>query len=71
VIHSVHFLDHTLRRLIQLNGVVLTYNFNIVDRMLIISESSLGAFLLIALSLIYLVITFAYHLFHALAEYRP
>jgi hypothetical protein len=32
---------------------------------------SLGAFLLIALYLIYLVITFAYHFFPALAEYQP
>jgi hypothetical protein len=71
VIHSDPFLDHALRILIQLNWVVLTYNFNIVDRMLIINESSLGAFLLIALYLIYLVITFAYHLFPALAEYQP
>jgi hypothetical protein len=60
-----------LRMLIQLNWVVLTYNFNIVDRMLIINESSLGAFLLIALYIIYLVITFTYHLFSALAEYQP
>jgi hypothetical protein len=48
VIHSDPFLDHALRILIQLNWVVLTYNFNIVDRMLIINESSLGAFLLMA-----------------------
>jgi hypothetical protein len=39
--------------------------------MLIINESSEGAFLLIALYLIYLVITFTYHLFPALAEYQP
>jgi hypothetical protein len=39
--------------------------------MLIISESSIGVFLLTALSRIYLVITFAYHLFSALAEYQP
>jgi hypothetical protein len=39
--------------------------------MLIIYESSIGAFLLIALSRIYLVITFTYHLFLALAEYQP
>jgi hypothetical protein len=57
--------------LIQLNWVVLTYNFNLVDRMLITNESSLGAFLLIALYLIYLVITFANHLIPALAEYQP
>jgi hypothetical protein len=65
------FLDHTLRMLIQLNWVVLTYNFNLVDRMLITNESSLGAFLNIALYLIYLVITFANHLIPALAEYQP
>jgi hypothetical protein len=38
---------------------------------LIICESSIGAFLLIALYLIYLVITFAYYLFLALPEYQP
>jgi hypothetical protein len=69
VIHSVPFLDHASGMLIQLNWVVLTYNFNIVDMMLIINESSLATFLLMALYPIYLVITFAYHLFPALAEY--
>jgi hypothetical protein len=39
--------------------------------MLIIYESSIGAFLLIALYLIYLIITFTRHLFPALAEYQP
>jgi hypothetical protein len=39
--------------------------------MLIINESSVGAFLLTALSRIYLDITFTYHLFPALAEYQP
>jgi hypothetical protein len=39
--------------------------------MLIIHESSLGAFLLATLYLIYLVITFAYHLFPTLAEFQP
>jgi hypothetical protein len=34
-------------------------------------ESSVGAFLLTPLCLIYLVITFTYHLFTALAEYQP
>jgi hypothetical protein len=48
VIHSVPFLDHASGMLIQLNWAILTYNFNIVDRMLIINESSLGAFLLMA-----------------------
>jgi hypothetical protein len=71
VIHSVPFLDHASRMLIQLNWVVITYNCNIVNRMLIINESSIGAFLLTTLYLIYLVITFAYHLFPALAEYQP
>jgi hypothetical protein len=65
------FLDHASRMLIQLNWVVLAYNFNLVNRMLIINESSLGAFLLIALYLIYLVINLAYHMFPALAEYQP
>jgi hypothetical protein len=71
VIHSDPLLDHTLRMLIQFNWVVLTYNFNMVDMMLIINESSLGAFLLIALYLIYLVITFAYQLFPVFVEYQP
>jgi hypothetical protein len=39
--------------------------------MVIICESSLGAFLLIALCFIYLGITLAYHLFPALAKYQP
>jgi hypothetical protein len=64
-------LNHALRILIQLNWVVITYNFNIVNRMLIINESSIGAFLLTTLYLIYLVITFPYHLFPTLAEYQP
>jgi hypothetical protein len=38
------FVDHTLK-LIQHNWVVLTYNFNIVILVLIIVESSIGAFL--------------------------
>jgi hypothetical protein len=39
-------VDHTLRILIQHNWVVVTNNINIVNRMLIIGESSIGAFLL-------------------------
>jgi hypothetical protein len=39
--------------------------------MLIINESCIGAFLLAALPRIYLVITFTYQLFSALAEYQP
>jgi hypothetical protein len=38
-------VDHTLR-LIQHNWVVLAYNFNLVILVLIIGESSVGAFLL-------------------------
>jgi hypothetical protein len=34
-------------------------------------ESSISAFLLAALCLIYLAIIFTYHLFTALAEYQP
>jgi hypothetical protein len=49
----------------------LACNFNLVNRMLKINESSIGAILLTALSRIYLVITFTYHLFPALAEYQP
>jgi hypothetical protein len=43
------FLDHASRMLIQLNWVVIAYNINIVNRMLIIHESSIGAFLLTTL----------------------
>jgi hypothetical protein len=32
VIHSVPFLDHASRMVIQLNWVALAYNFNIVNR---------------------------------------
>jgi hypothetical protein len=39
--------------------------------MVIINESSVGAFLLTALYLIYLDISFTYHLYPALAEYQP
>jgi hypothetical protein len=38
---------------------------------LIIYESSIDAFLLTALYLIYLVVILAYHLFPALTEYQP
>jgi hypothetical protein len=44
-------VDHTLR-LIQYNWVILAYNFNVVILVLIIGESSIGAFLLIILSLL-------------------
>jgi hypothetical protein len=71
VIHSVPCLDHASRMLIKLNWIVITYNFNIVSGLLIIHESSIGAFLLTTLYPIYLVITFAYHTFPALAEYQP
>jgi hypothetical protein len=39
--------------------------------MLINLKSSIGAFLLTAVCLSYLVITFTFHLFIALAEYQP
>jgi hypothetical protein len=55
----------------HLIGVVLTYNFNFGKYELINLESSICAFLLTALCLIYLVITFTFHLFTALAEYQP
>jgi hypothetical protein len=51
--------------------VVLACNFNLVIGMLKINESCIGAFLLAALYRIYLVITFTYQLFPALAEYQP
>jgi hypothetical protein len=69
VIHSGPLLDHTLRILIQLNWVVLAYKFNFREYVLMNHESSIGAFLLIALYFIYLVITLAYHIIPALAEY--
>jgi hypothetical protein len=53
----------------NLNGVVLTYNFNFGKQVLINLESSIGAFLLIVLCLIYLVIIFTFHLFTAPVEY--
>jgi hypothetical protein len=34
-------------------------------------ELSIGVFLLTTLCLIYLIITFTFHLFNALAEYQP
>jgi hypothetical protein len=46
-------VDHTLR-LIQHNWVVLAYNFNLVILVLIIGESSIGAFLLTILLQFYL-----------------
>jgi hypothetical protein len=55
------FVDHTLR-LIQHNWVVLAYNFNVVILVLIIGESSIGAFLLTILlhfySFYYLALSF-------------
>jgi hypothetical protein len=54
---------------------ILKYNLVRValtlENELINLESSVGAFLLTALCLIYLVITFTFHLFTALAEYQP
>jgi hypothetical protein len=70
VIQSDPFLEHTLR-LIQLNWVVLAYNFNFREYVLLNHESSIGDILLTALYLIYLLLPFAYHLFPALAEYQP
>jgi hypothetical protein len=55
----------------NLIGVVLTYNFNLRKYKLMNLESSIGAFLLTVLYLIYLVITFIFHLFIALAKYQP
>jgi hypothetical protein len=45
MIYRTPFVDHTLTILIQHNWVVVTYNFNIVILVLIIGESSIGAFL--------------------------
>jgi hypothetical protein len=56
-------LDHTLRILIQLNWVVLAYNFNFREWMLMNHESSIGAFLLTTLYFIYIIDTLVYHLF--------
>jgi hypothetical protein len=55
----------------NLIGVALTYNFNFGKLELLNLESNVGAFLLIALCLIFLVIIFTYHLFTALTEYQP
>jgi hypothetical protein len=55
----------------NLIGVALTYNFNFGKYELINLESSVGAFLLTAVCLIFLIITFTYHLFTALVEYQP
>jgi hypothetical protein len=46
-------------------------NLNLVNSMLIINESSVGAFLLTALYLISPCYYLTYHLFAALAEYQP
>jgi hypothetical protein len=54
----------------NLNGVVLTYNFNFGRYELINLGSRIGSFLLTALCLIFSIITFTYHLFTALAEYQ-
>jgi hypothetical protein len=70
VIHSDPFLDHTFR-LIQLNWVVLGYNFNFREYVLINHESSIGVILLTVLLHFTLLLSFAYHLFPALAEYQP
>jgi hypothetical protein len=55
----------------NLNGVVLTYNFNLRKKELKNLENGVGEFLLTTSCLIYLVITFTYHLFTALVEYQP
>jgi hypothetical protein len=55
----------------NLIGVVLTYNFILRKYELLNLESCVGAFLLRALCLMYLVITFTYHLFTAHAENQP
>jgi hypothetical protein len=64
-------VDHTLR-LIQHNWVVLAYNINVEILVLIIEESSIGAFS--AYHFYYsfiLVITLHYHFIPTLAEYQP
>jgi hypothetical protein len=70
MIHSDPFLDHTLR-LIQPNWVVIAYNFNFRDYVLINHESSICAILLMALLHFNVLLYFAYHLFPALAKYQP
>jgi hypothetical protein len=64
-------VDRTLR-LIQHNCVVLAYNLNVEILVLIVGESSIGAFS--AFHFYYsfiLVITFHYYFIPALAEYQP
>jgi hypothetical protein len=63
-------VDRTLR-LIQHNWVVLAYNFNVVILVLIIGESSIGAFLLTIFYSFILIITLHYHFIPALVEYQP
>jgi hypothetical protein len=63
-------VDRTLR-LIQHNWVVLAYNFNVVIFVLIIGESSIGAFLLTIFYSFILIITLHYHFIPALVEYQP
>jgi hypothetical protein len=50
---------------------VLTDNFKHRKQELINLESTVDAFLLTTLCLIYLVVNFTYHLFIAHAEYQP
>jgi hypothetical protein len=57
-------------RLIQHNGVVLAYKFNIVILVLIIGELSIGAFLLSFYSSFILVIILHDHFIPALADYQ-
>jgi hypothetical protein len=64
-------MDHILR-LIQHNSVVLAYNLNVEILVLIIGESSIGAFS--AYHFYYsfiLVITLHYHFIPALVKYQP
>jgi hypothetical protein len=70
VIHSDPFLDHTLR-LVQVNWIVLVYNFKFRELVLINHESSIVVVLLTALLHFTLLLSFAYHLFPTLAEYQP
>jgi hypothetical protein len=70
MIYRNPFVDRTLR-LIQHNWVVLAYNFNVVILVLIIGESSIGAFLLTIFYSFILIITLHYHFIPALVEYQP
>jgi hypothetical protein len=64
-------VEHTLG-LIQHNWVVLAYNLNVEILVLIIGDSSIGAFSAYHFYYSFILsITLHYHFIHALVEYQP